>query len=151
MFPASRARQANAWGAAYATSKAGLLALTRTTAAEGARRGVRANAILPGPVPETEMSQESGRGLAARTGGNAEEMFRSYVQAAILQGRPQTADESRRCGVVSCVRSGERHHGTGAERGRRNVFLLTSSASSTPRRAIGSAAVIVDSPARPIA
>ncbi|HUK29574.1 MAG TPA: SDR family NAD(P)-dependent oxidoreductase [Candidatus Acidoferrum sp.] len=87
------ARQANAWGVAYATSKAGLLGLTRTTAAEGAKRGVRANAILPGPVPETEMSQELGRGLAARTGGNREEMFRAYVQAAILQGRPQTADE----------------------------------------------------------
>jgi 3-hydroxybutyrate dehydrogenase len=86
------ARAAYTWGAAYATSKAGLLGLTRTTAAEGARRGVRANAILPGPVPETEMSQELGRGLAARTGGNAEQMFKEFVQT-ILQGRPQTADE----------------------------------------------------------
>ncbi len=86
------ARMAYTWGAAYATSKAGLLGLTRTTAAEGAQRGVRANAILPGPVPETEMSQELGRGLAARAGGNAEEMFKAFVQT-ILQGRPQTADE----------------------------------------------------------
>jgi NAD(P)-dependent dehydrogenase (short-subunit alcohol dehydrogenase family) len=86
------ARAAYTWGAAYATAKAGLLGLTRTTAAEGARRGVRANAILPGPVAETEMSQELGRGLAARTGGNAEQMFKEFVQT-ILQGRPQTADE----------------------------------------------------------
>ncbi|MFZ0821935.1 MAG: SDR family NAD(P)-dependent oxidoreductase [Candidatus Acidiferrales bacterium] len=86
------ARMAYTWGAAYATSKAGLLGLTRTTAAEGARHGVRANAILPGPVPETEMSQELGRGLAARTGGDPEQMFKAYVQT-ILQGRPQTADE----------------------------------------------------------
>jgi NAD(P)-dependent dehydrogenase (short-subunit alcohol dehydrogenase family) len=86
------ARMAYTWGAAYATSKAGLLGLTRTTAAEGARRGVRANAILPGPVPETEMSQELGRGLAARAGGDAEQMFKVFVET-ILQGRPQTADE----------------------------------------------------------
>jgi NAD(P)-dependent dehydrogenase (short-subunit alcohol dehydrogenase family) len=86
------ARMAYPWGAAYATAKAGLLGLTRTTAGEGARRGVRANAILPGPVPETDMSQELGRGLAKRTGGDAEQMFKGFVET-ILQGRPQTADE----------------------------------------------------------
>lgn len=86
------ARAAYAWGAAYATAKAGLLGLTRTTAAEGARRGVRANAICPGPVPETIMSQELGRGLAARTGGDPDAMFKEFVNG-ILQGRPQTADE----------------------------------------------------------
>ena len=86
------ARMAYPWGAAYATSKAGLLGLTRTAAAEGARRGVRANAILPGPVPETELSRELGRGLAARAGRDAKEMFKEYLET-ILQGRPQTADE----------------------------------------------------------
>ena len=86
------ARAAYPWGAAYATAKAGLLGLTRTTAAEGARRGVRANAILPGPVAETEMSQELGRGLAARTGRDSGEMFKEFLNG-ILQGRPQTADE----------------------------------------------------------
>lgn len=34
----------------YASSKAGLLGLTRTTAAEGGPHGVTANAICPGPV-----------------------------------------------------------------------------------------------------
>jgi NAD(P)-dependent dehydrogenase (short-subunit alcohol dehydrogenase family) len=86
------ARAAIPWGAAYATAKAGLLGLTRTTAAEGARRGVRVNAILPGPVPETEMSQELGRGLAARAGRDSGEMFKEFLNT-ILQGRPQTAAE----------------------------------------------------------
>lgn len=86
------ARAAFPWGAAYATSKTGLLGLTRTTAAEGAKRGVRANAICPGPVAETEMSQELGRKLAERTGRDGGEMFKEFL-GGILQGRPQTADE----------------------------------------------------------
>ncbi len=85
------ARMAYTWGAAYSTAKTGLLGLTRTTAAEGAKHGVRANALLPGPV-ETEMSQELGRGLAARAGGNADEMFKDFLKG-VLQGRPQTVDE----------------------------------------------------------
>jgi NAD(P)-dependent dehydrogenase (short-subunit alcohol dehydrogenase family) len=86
------ARAAYGWGAAYATAKTGLLGLTRVTASEGAQRGVRANALLPGPVPETEMSQDLGRALAARTGGDADAMFKEYLKG-VLQGRPQTADE----------------------------------------------------------
>ncbi len=80
------------WGAAYAAAKAALLGLTRTTAAEGARQGVRANAICPGPVPETKMSQELGQGLARRAGRDADEMLQEFLKG-ILQGRPQTADE----------------------------------------------------------
>jgi NAD(P)-dependent dehydrogenase (short-subunit alcohol dehydrogenase family) len=86
------AKAAFGWGAAYAAAKAALLGLTRTTAAEGAPRGVRANAICPGPVPETKMSQELGRGLAERAGRDADEMFGEFLKG-ILQGRPQTADE----------------------------------------------------------
>jgi NAD(P)-dependent dehydrogenase (short-subunit alcohol dehydrogenase family) len=86
------ARAAFQWGAAYSTAKAGLLGLTRTTAAEGARRGVRANAILPGPVAETEMSLELGRKLGERAGRDGGEMFKEFLNG-VLQGRPQTADE----------------------------------------------------------
>ena len=86
------ARSAYSWGAAYATAKTGLLGLTRTTAAEGAKRGVRANAILPGPVAETEMWQEIGRKLAERSGRDGGEVIKG-VLSGILQGRPQTADE----------------------------------------------------------
>ncbi len=86
------ARSAFPWGAAYATSKAGLLGLTRTAAAEGAQRGVRANALLPGPVPETEMSMQLGLALSERAGVPPDVMFKDFLKG-ILQGRPQTADE----------------------------------------------------------
>jgi len=77
---------------AYAASKAGLIGLTRTMAAEGARKGVRVNALSPGPVPETLMSQELGRGLAEYFQADSEKLFKQMYQG-ILQGRPQTADE----------------------------------------------------------
>jgi len=38
------------WAAAYAASKGGVLALTRTIAVEYARRGVRCNAVCPGSI-----------------------------------------------------------------------------------------------------
>jgi meso-butanediol dehydrogenase / (S,S)-butanediol dehydrogenase / diacetyl reductase len=77
---------------AYAASKAGLIGLTRTLAAEGARKGVRVNALSPGPVPETAMSQELGRGLAEYFQEDSEKLFKQMCQG-ILQGRPQTVDE----------------------------------------------------------
>src|SRR5260370_476569 len=46
------------WGSAYAAAKAGILGLTRVTAAEAARKGVRVNALCPGPVTETLMSKK---------------------------------------------------------------------------------------------
>ena len=60
------AKAAYAWGSAYAAAKAGMLGLTRVTAAEGARKGVRVNAICPGPVTETQMSKELGATLAKK-------------------------------------------------------------------------------------
>ncbi|MGA7640309.1 MAG: SDR family NAD(P)-dependent oxidoreductase [Candidatus Acidiferrales bacterium] len=78
--------------AAYAASKAGLMGLTRTLAAEGARKGVRVNALSPGPVDETQMFQELGEGLAAHFRADSETVSKQIFQG-ILQGRPQTADE----------------------------------------------------------
>jgi NAD(P)-dependent dehydrogenase (short-subunit alcohol dehydrogenase family) len=76
----------------YAASKAGLSGLTRTLAAEAARKGVRVNALSPGPVPETRMSQELGRALADYFHGDRDEMFKEFLKG-VLQGRPQTAGE----------------------------------------------------------
>jgi len=78
--------------APYAASKAGLNGLTRTLAAEAARRGVRVNGISPGPVPETKLSQELGRALAERFHTDRDVMFKQMLEG-ILQGRPQTAGE----------------------------------------------------------
>jgi NAD(P)-dependent dehydrogenase (short-subunit alcohol dehydrogenase family) len=78
--------------APYAASKAGLIGLTHTLAAEAARKGVRVNALSPGPVPETRMSQELGRGLAEYFHADSEQLFKQML-GGILQGRPQTADE----------------------------------------------------------
>jgi NAD(P)-dependent dehydrogenase (short-subunit alcohol dehydrogenase family) len=52
------AKVAFPWGSAYAAAKAGMLGLTRVTAAEAARKGVRVNALCPGPVTETRMSKD---------------------------------------------------------------------------------------------
>lgn len=76
----------------YAASKAGLIGLTHTLAAEAARKGVRVNAISPGPVPETMMSQDLGRKLAEYFQADSEKLFQGMLQG-ILQGRPQTTEE----------------------------------------------------------
>jgi NAD(P)-dependent dehydrogenase (short-subunit alcohol dehydrogenase family) len=86
------AKSAFGLSGAYTASKAGLIGLTRTTAAEAARQGVRVNAICPGPVTETKMSQDLTREFAAHFGGSGDEMLKQMLQN-ILQGRPQTADE----------------------------------------------------------
>jgi NAD(P)-dependent dehydrogenase (short-subunit alcohol dehydrogenase family) len=80
------------WNGPYAASKAGLVGLTRTLAAEAARKGVRVNAICPGPVPETEMSQNLGKALGQRLSADPGKLFQKYLEG-ILQGRPQSVEE----------------------------------------------------------
>jgi NAD(P)-dependent dehydrogenase (short-subunit alcohol dehydrogenase family) len=86
------AKSAFAWGAPYAAAKAGMLGLTRVTAAESARRGVRVNAICPGPVTETKMSKDLGLALAERLAIDPEIQLQQFLNG-ILQGRGQTAGE----------------------------------------------------------
>jgi NAD(P)-dependent dehydrogenase (short-subunit alcohol dehydrogenase family) len=86
------AKAAFALSGAYTASKAGLIGLTRVLAAEAARKGVRVNAICPGPVTETKMSQDLTREFAAHFKSGGDEMLKQMMQN-ILQGRPQTAEE----------------------------------------------------------
>lgn len=95
------AKAAYAWGSAYAAAKAGMLGLTRVTAAEGARKGVRVNAICPGPVTETQMSKDLGAVLAKKMGISAEDQLAGFLNG-LLQGRAQTAEEIARAALFLC-------------------------------------------------
>jgi len=95
------AKAAFPWGSAYAAAKAGMLGLTRVTAAEAARKGVRVNALCPGPVTETQMSKELGAVLAKNMGVSPEEQLSGFLNG-LLQGRAQTADEIARAALFLC-------------------------------------------------
>lgn len=95
------AKAAFSWGSAYAAAKAGMLGLTRVTAAEAARKGVRVNALCPGPVTETRMSKELGAELARRLGVSAEQQLAGFL-STLLQGRAQTAEEIARAALFLC-------------------------------------------------
>jgi NAD(P)-dependent dehydrogenase (short-subunit alcohol dehydrogenase family) len=95
------AKSAFPWGSAYAAAKAGMLGLTRVTAAEAARKGVRVNAICPGPVTETTMSKELGAVLAKKLGISPNEQLEGFLNS-LLQGRAQTAGEIARAALFLC-------------------------------------------------
>jgi 3-hydroxybutyrate dehydrogenase len=95
------AKSAFPWGSAYAAAKAGMLGLTRVTAAEAARKGVRVNAICPGPVTETNMSKDLGAILAKKMGVSSAEQLAGFLQS-ILQGRGQTVEEIARAALFLC-------------------------------------------------
>jgi len=95
------AKAAYSWGSAYAAAKAGMLGLTRVTAAEAARQGVRVNAICPGPVTETQMSKDLGATLAKKLGLSAEEQLSGFLNG-LLQGRAQTAEEIAQAALFLC-------------------------------------------------
>ncbi len=95
------AKSAFAWGAPYAAAKAGMLGLTRVSAAEAARKGVRINAICPGPVTETKMSKDLGQTLANRLGVSTEEQLKGFL-STVLQGRGQTANEIAAAALFLC-------------------------------------------------
>jgi 3-hydroxybutyrate dehydrogenase len=95
------AKSAFPWGSAYAAAKAGMLGLTRVTAAEAARKGVRVNALCPGPVTETVMSQELGAQLSRKLGVSPKEQLEGFL-STLLQGRAQTADEIASAALFLC-------------------------------------------------
>jgi NAD(P)-dependent dehydrogenase (short-subunit alcohol dehydrogenase family) len=95
------AKSAFAWGSPYAAAKAGMLGLTRVVAAEAARKGVRVNAICPGPVTETRMSKDLGHVLAERLGVSEDDQLKGFLNT-ILQGRGQTANEVAAAALFLC-------------------------------------------------
>jgi 3-hydroxybutyrate dehydrogenase len=95
------AKSAFAWGSAYAAAKAGILGLTRVMAAEAARKGVRVNALCPGPVTETVMSQELGATLAKKMGITPKKQLEGFL-STLLQGRAQTAEEIASAALFLC-------------------------------------------------
>ena len=95
------AKSAFGWGSPYAAAKAGMLGLTRVAAAEAARKGVRVNAVCPGPVTETKMSKDLGKVLAERMGVTPEKQLAGFLDT-VLQGRGQTADEIASAALFLC-------------------------------------------------
>lgn len=86
------ARMAYPLNAPYAASKAGMLGLTRSVAAEAGRKGVRVNAICPGIVSETRMSKELGQELARLLNVKADQQLAQALEGLLL-GRAVTSRE----------------------------------------------------------
>ena len=92
--------KANPGQANYAAAKAGLVGMTRTVAAEVARRGVTVNAVAPGFIA-TEMTADLSNGfldhIPARRAGTPEEVaacirFLVSEEAAYVTGTTLTVD-----------------------------------------------------------
>ena len=93
-------QRANPGQANYAASKAGLIAMTKTVAAEVARRSVTVNAVAPGLV-DTDMTEGLGdellKAVPARRVGTPEEVaacvrFLASDEAAYVTGSVLTVD-----------------------------------------------------------
>jgi 3-oxoacyl-[acyl-carrier protein] reductase len=93
-------QRANPGQANYAAAKAGLVGMTKTIAAEVARRGVTVNAVAPGLI-ETDMTEGLGdellRAVPARRAGTPEEVaacvrFLASRDAGYVTGTTLTVD-----------------------------------------------------------
>jgi NAD(P)-dependent dehydrogenase (short-subunit alcohol dehydrogenase family) len=101
---------------AYATSKHGLIGLTRSLALEAARKGVTANAICPSWT-ETQMLDDAVEALALRT-QRTEEEARKLLLSSNPLGRAALPDEVADAAVflaVSPVVTGQSLHVDGGE------------------------------------
>jgi NAD(P)-dependent dehydrogenase (short-subunit alcohol dehydrogenase family) len=78
----------------YAVSKAGLIALTRTLAAEVGSYNIRVNAIAPGPVAGNRMKRVIEK-RAGSTGQSIAEIETSYLHALALGRMVEEGDVAR--------------------------------------------------------
>ena len=85
----------------YAVSKAGMLALTRTTAAEGGPVGVRANTLCPGPVEGGDMWLELGDAIE-KVAGLPSDKFRAQAYDGLLLKRPVSLEEVAATAAFLC-------------------------------------------------
>ncbi len=85
------ARIAVAGYTGYSASKAGLLGLVRSFAAELARDNVQVNAICPGWV-DTDMAWEGLDGIARATGGTRDDAYRDAMRDVPLGRMSEPAD-----------------------------------------------------------
>ena len=93
-------QRANPGQASYAASKAGLVAFTRTVAAEVARKGVTVNAIAPGFIDTnltTDVPERLLEAIPARRTGTPEEVaacarFLASDEASYVTGTTLTVD-----------------------------------------------------------
>jgi meso-butanediol dehydrogenase/(S,S)-butanediol dehydrogenase/diacetyl reductase len=81
--------------AAYVSSKAALLGLTRSLAVDYGPRGIRTNAVCPGWV-ETPMADDDMDELATARGITRQAAYR-LATARVPLGRPATAEEIAEC------------------------------------------------------
>ena len=85
----------------YSASKAGLLGLVRSLAAELAPQNVQVNAICPGWV-DTDMAWQGLDGLAEAIGGTRDDAYREAMQEVPL-GRMSRARGHRGDGGVAAL------------------------------------------------
>jgi len=81
--------------ALYSATKAGVLALTKSAAQEYAQRGIRANALVPGPLPDTDAGVRVGEDVGGDTGRQPE---RRGGELRSGDSRGQNRQARRGCG-----------------------------------------------------